>query len=66
LEDTDLLTICGASLQSLCQRNHNIGFQMMRCVAEVLSRRLTATRLQLLDLFLHDSPYLIEMTPEDS
>jgi len=42
--DTDVL-------KELCERNHEVGYYLMRHVAIGLSKRLLATRLQLLDLF---------------
>ena len=38
-------------LQRLCETEHDIGYHVMRQLASALSRRLLATRLQLLDLF---------------
>lgn len=56
LDETHLLAVSGASLLALCERNHEIGFAVMRRIAWALSRRLTATRLQLLDLYSHSAP----------
>ena len=56
LEETRLLTISGTALQALCRANCEIGFVVMEHVAEALSRRLVATRLQLLDLFSRSPP----------
>lgn len=38
-------------LKALCDRDHEIGYHIMRQIAVSLSKRLLATRLQLLDLF---------------
>ena len=38
-------------LNALLEKNVELGFEMMRVVAKSLSRRLLATRLQLLDLY---------------
>jgi CRP-like cAMP-binding protein len=38
-------------LIELCQRHPQLGYQFMAMLATALSKRLTATRLQLLDLF---------------
>jgi CRP-like cAMP-binding protein len=51
-----LLTFRGAELRQLCESNHEVGFHVMHRVADALSRRLLATRLQLLDLFAHQPP----------
>jgi CRP-like cAMP-binding protein len=60
IEPTNLLTIPSAALLALCDRNHEIGFAVMRRLARALSRRLTATRLQLLDLFSNSTPEFID------
>jgi CRP-like cAMP-binding protein len=38
-------------LQELCRINSDFGYHLMRQMADALSKRLVATRLQLLDLF---------------
>jgi CRP/FNR family cyclic AMP-dependent transcriptional regulator len=43
-------------LLALCQQDHEIGFVFMQRIAQALSRRLTATRLQLLDMFAETEP----------
>lgn len=43
-------------LLALCQKDHEIGFVFMQRIAQALSRRLTATRLQLLDMFAETEP----------
>ena len=43
-------------LLALCQNDHEIGFVFMHRIAQALSRRLTATRLQLLDMFAETEP----------
>ncbi len=51
LEDARFIAIAAQPLRQLCDADHEIGFAFMRCMASALSRRLLATRLQLLDLF---------------
>lgn len=46
-----LVSLTAQPLRRLCDADHEIGFVFMRCMALALSRRLLATRLQLLDLF---------------
>ena len=46
----------GEELRQLCESDHEIGYHVMRQVARSLSRRLLATRLQLLDLFAAPVP----------
>lgn len=43
-------------LLALCQKDHEVGFVFMQRIAQALSRRLTATRLQLLDMFAESEP----------
>jgi CRP/FNR family transcriptional regulator, cyclic AMP receptor protein len=43
-------------LLSLCQTSHDVGYVVIRELAKAISRRLVATRLQLLDLFEEQSP----------
>ncbi len=50
-EPTQAIAISGSQLRSLCQSDHEVGFHVMSQVASALSKRLLATRLQLLDLF---------------
>jgi CRP/FNR family cyclic AMP-dependent transcriptional regulator len=40
-----------AKLQSLCDRDHDIGYLFMNHMANVIASRLLVTRLQLLDMF---------------
>ena len=50
-ESTQAIELLGADVLKLCEANHDFGYELMKCVARTLSGRLTATRLQLLDLF---------------
>jgi CRP/FNR family transcriptional regulator, cyclic AMP receptor protein len=56
LVDARLVSIAAQRLRQLCDSDHEIGFAFMRCMAWALSRRLLATRLQLLDLFADAQP----------
>ncbi|MCA9010787.1 MAG: Crp/Fnr family transcriptional regulator, partial [Planctomycetaceae bacterium] len=51
LDDTTLIAMSGQKLQQLCSSEHNLGYVLFQRVAQVLSKRLLSTRLQLLDLF---------------
>jgi CRP-like cAMP-binding protein len=51
LEDTQVISTPGQHLLELCNVSHEFGYQLMTRVADVLAKRLVATRLQLLDLF---------------
>jgi CRP-like cAMP-binding protein len=51
VEDTDFVVAPADKLRELCDSNRAFGFHLMRQMADALSKRLVATRLQLLDLF---------------
>lgn len=55
VEDAELVVAPAAKLRELIESNHEFGFHLMKRMAEALSKRLTATRLQMLDLFA-DTP----------
>ena len=55
IKPTQAIALSAEKLRELCQQQHDIGYEVMRRVALTLSRRLVATRLQVLDLFA-DSP----------
>lgn len=56
LEPVCTVAFDGDQLRALCETEHEIGFHAMRQLASELSRRLFATRLQLLDLFREHQP----------
>ena len=51
-EDTRVISMIASKLKSVLDANPSLGYQFMTAVAKALSRRLLATRLQLLDLYL--------------
>lgn len=51
LTATRAIAISGSQLVTLCEQAPEFGYQFMRCTALALAKRLTATRLQLLDLY---------------
>ena len=53
---TSVIAWPAQKLLALCQADHEIGFLVMQRIAQALSRRLTATRLQLLDMFAENDP----------
>lgn len=48
----------GPQLQQICEEQPELGYHVMKQLASALSRRLLATRLQLLDLFGDHAPLL--------
>lgn len=45
----------GACLRAKCDADHELGYELMGRFAELMLRRLMATRLQLLDVYAHGS-----------
>lgn len=48
---TRAIAINAQHLQELCKADHDIGYEILRRVAQVVSERLSAARVQLLDMF---------------
>lgn len=51
VEPTVAIEISGEKVRSMCESDHEFGYQIMRSTAIMLSRRLTATRLLLMDVY---------------
>jgi CRP-like cAMP-binding protein len=51
VDETTLIALSGRRLQELCNWEKDLGYVLLRRVAQVLSQRLLSTRLQMLDLF---------------
>ncbi len=51
VEETEALGIKGGALLDLCYEDRAAGFEIYRALASVITERLVATRLQLLDIF---------------
>lgn len=56
VDDAEVVVTPADRLRELSEANHDFGFFLMRRMANDLSRRLVATRLQLLDLFADSTP----------
>lgn len=56
LDPTRLVAMSGRCLKQLCDADPQLGYVLMKRLAQVISRRLVSTRLQLLDLFADSSP----------
>ncbi len=56
IKETHAIRIAADKLQSLCEADHDIGYEMMRRIAIALSHRLVATRLQVMDVHAHSPP----------
>ena len=49
-QPTKAIAIDGHKILEICEKNPQFGFEFMRRVAKVLAERLSATRLQILDI----------------
>ena len=49
--DTEALRVDGETLMKLCEEDSALGLEVYRTLANVISSRLIATRLQFLDVF---------------
>jgi CRP-like cAMP-binding protein len=56
LGPTRLVALDAAQVLAACAHNPAFGFTLMRRTAQALAARLSATRLQLLDVYRHDLP----------
>jgi len=63
-QDARMIAISASRLLEICRSNHEVGYQIMQRMAQALSRRLLATRLQLLDLFSAEPPAITSSTAE--
>lgn len=62
VETTRCWGFSGSELGRLCTSMHELGYYVMRQMAKDLSKRLMATRLQLLDLYAEQQPLSAEMS----
>lgn len=51
LADTRAIALDGKCLRQKCEVNHDLGYELFRRVAQVISKRLEATCFQLLDVY---------------
>jgi CRP-like cAMP-binding protein len=49
LEPTQVIALDGAALRTLCERDHDLGYEMMKRFALVIVQRLAATRARFLN-----------------
>lgn len=56
LVPTRTIEMAGGDIRGLCEEFPRLGYEFMRCAALALGRRLSATRLQLLNLYGDDPP----------
>jgi CRP/FNR family transcriptional regulator, cyclic AMP receptor protein len=51
IELTRAIALDGVCLREKCEADHNLGYELMKRFAEIVTQRLQATRLQLLDVY---------------
>lgn len=64
LEQVRAIAIHAPQLKALCEREHEVGYRVMQWLSGALAHRLTATRLQLLDLYSHSSADILRFSHE--
>ena len=52
--DCSLIAFDGKDLKSLCEQDHDLGYLIMRRMANVIASRMLSTRLQLYELLIKD------------
>ncbi len=50
-EDTAAIALDGKCLRTKCEKNHDLGYELLKRFANVIAQRLEATRFQLLDVY---------------
>jgi CRP/FNR family cyclic AMP-dependent transcriptional regulator len=51
VEETRAIAFDGACLRGKCEEDHDFGYELLKRFSEVITQRLEATRLQLLDVY---------------
>jgi len=54
LKRTRALVFDAKCLRAKCEEDHNLGYEMLKRFASIITSRLDATRLQLLDIYGHN------------
>ena len=50
-DDIRAIALDGKCLRTKCEENHDLGYEVLKRFAQIMERRLEATRLQLLDVY---------------
>jgi len=51
VEATRAIALDGKCLRTKCEQNHDLGYEVLKRFAQIMERRLEATRMQLLDVY---------------
>jgi CRP-like cAMP-binding protein len=57
VSDTTAFTFNAIMVRAECERDFEFGYMFTKCFGQIMTRRLAATRLQLLDIFGTDTGY---------
>ncbi len=55
LDELELVVAPAEHVERICEADHDVGYLLMQRIASALAKRLLATRLQLMDVYSHDS-----------
>lgn len=50
-QDTRVIALNGRCIRGECESHHTLGYEMLKRFAQIMEKRLEATRLQLLDVY---------------
>lgn len=56
IEETSTIALDGKCLRGKCEKNHDLGYELLKRFSIVLAKRLEWTRMQLLDVYGEHSP----------
>ena len=48
------IAVDGKCLRTKCEKNHDLGYELLRRTVDIVGRRLEATRFRMLDLYAAD------------
>jgi len=51
IQETRAIALDGKCLRTKCEQNHDLGYEVLKRFAQLMARRLQATRFQLLDVY---------------
>jgi CRP-like cAMP-binding protein len=51
MEAVRAIALDGKCLRTKCEQNHDLGYELLKRFAQIIDRRLDATRIQLLDVY---------------
>lgn len=51
MQETHAIALDGKCLRTKCEQNHDLGYEVLKRFAQIMERRLEATRMQLLDIY---------------